>query len=85
MTGDPLRVRVCIPHHFREQGTDHPYGSGQPGTRMARSLALGRCLAGLLNLQRGALDLRLHIGDRRIETMTAHLPHGATIGQPLQL
>ncbi|MFM8605302.1 MAG: hypothetical protein ACKOBY_07235 [Cyanobium sp.] len=52
---------------------------------MARSLALGRCLAGLLNLQRGALDLRLHIGDRRIETMTAHLPRGATIGQPLQL
>lgn len=52
---------------------------------MACSLALGPCLAGLRDLQRGERDLRLHIGGQRIEAMAAQLPPGALIQRELQL
>lgn len=81
----PLRVRVGIPHFFREQPAEGAYGSNQRGARAARGLALGRCLAALLDLQRGARDLRLHIGGRRIEHLEALAPAGAVLDRPLQL
>ena len=61
------QVRVCIPHYFREDGGDLRYGSGQPGSQLARSLALGRCLAALLDLQNCRVDAQLAIGHRAIE------------------
>jgi hypothetical protein len=81
----PLRVRVGIPHFFREQPAESPYGSSQHGARAARGLALARCLAALLDLQRGVRDLRLHIGGRRIEHLEAVHPPGAVLERPLQL
>lgn len=74
----PLRVRVAIPHYFRESAEGSGYGSGRPGATLARSIALARCLAGLLNLQRSASDLVLNIGERCIN------PTGpGTLQQPL--
>lgn len=62
-----LRVRVAIPHFFREHTGGTGYGSGKPGARLARCLALGRCLAGLLALERGGDDLVLNIGRRWLD------------------
>ncbi|QNG27756.1 hypothetical protein [Synechococcus sp. HK01-R] len=62
-----LRLRVAIPHFFREVEGGSGYGSGRPGQRMARSLALARCLCSLLALRRSRSDAVLHIGDRCIE------------------
>lgn len=62
-----LRLRVAIPHFFCEMNGGSGYGSGRPGQRLARSLALGRCLSGLLALRRSPNDAVLHIGDRCIE------------------
>jgi len=81
----PLRVRVAIPHFFQEQAGEGPYGSSRRGARAARALALGRCLSALLDLQRGARDLRLHIGGRRIEHLPAQPPAGAVLERPLEL
>lgn len=61
-----LRVRVAIPHFFRERSGGTGYGSGRPGARFARSLALGRCLAALLGLERSGHDLVLNIGRRQL-------------------
>ena len=63
-----LQVRVAIPHFFREQPGGTGYGSGRPGARFERSLALGRTLAALLALERSADDLVLNLGQRRLET-----------------
>ncbi|MCP9815980.1 hypothetical protein KBY76_04765 [Synechococcus sp. GreenBA-s] len=60
-------VRACIPHFFREDNEASGYGSRRPGARLARSLALARCITGLVNLQRGLQDAVLHIGDRTID------------------
>ncbi len=81
----PLRVRVGIPHFFREEAAGSPYGSGQPGARQARGLALGRCLAALLDLQRGRRDLRLHIGARQIEGLPSLPPLVGGADRPLEL
>ena len=81
----PLRVRVGIPHFFREQAGEGPYGSSRRGARAARCLALGRCLSALIDLQRGSRDLRLHIGGRRIEHLPAQPPIGAVLERPVEL
>lgn len=81
----PLRVRVAIPHFFQERPGESPYGSSHHGARAARSLALGRCLSALLDLQRGARDLRLHISGRRIEHLPAQPPAGAVLDRPVEL
>ncbi len=67
MSSDCIKVRVAIPHFFREKSSGTGYGSGKPGARMARSLALGRCLAALLALERSANDLVLNIGRRWLD------------------
>ena len=51
MTSDTtLQVRIGIPHFFRETAGGSGYGSGRPGQRLARCLALSRCLGSLLGL-----------------------------------
>ncbi len=64
MTTEPLQVRVVMPHYFRERPEGNGYGSSRRGQRLARGLALGRALSGLIALQRSERDLVLNI-DRR--------------------
>ena len=51
-----MRVQVYIPHYFREHADpgENPngYGSLRSGARLARSIALSRCITALLDLQR---------------------------------
>ena len=68
MTSDTtLQVRIGIPHFFRETEGGSGYGSGRPGQRLARCLALSRCLGSLLGLRRSPSDALLHIGGQRID------------------
>jgi hypothetical protein len=77
-----MRVQVCIPHYFREHANpgDNPngYGSLRSGARLQRSIALSRCITGLLNLQRAAETCQLNISHKRID----HLPNSA---EPLEI
>ena len=58
-----ITVRAVIPHYFAESSTPvreiGGFGSRQAGGRLARSIALSRCLHGLLNLRRSTKDLQL--------------------------
>lgn len=66
-TMPPTRTcRVALPHFFREQQGGSGYGSGRPGQRLHRSLALARCLQSLLALARSPDDLLLNIGGRAL-------------------
>ena len=68
MTSDTtLQVRIGIPHFFRETEGGSGYGSGRPGQRLTRCLALSRCLGSLLGLRRSPSDALLHIGGQRID------------------
>ena len=67
-----MRVQVCIPHYFREH-TDpaqnpNGYGSLRSGARLARSIALSRCISGLLNLQTNQKTLILNHHNKRIDS-----------------
>lgn len=64
-----LRLRVAIPHFFREGASDDSggYGSGRHGNRFPRSLALARCLGGVLALNRAPRDWILNIAERQLE------------------
>lgn len=75
-------VRVALPHHFDEAAGSSPHGSGQKGARLARSLALGRCLSALLELERHPQDAQLAIGRRTIEHFRA--PAEATAETPAE-
>lgn len=57
----PCRVRVVIPHHFSGNLSQERYGSTS-GKVMARAIALGRCLGGVLALARSEQDTTLDIG-----------------------
>ncbi len=74
-----LKVRIGIPHFFRETEGGSGYGSGRPGQRLARCLALGRCLGSLLSLRRSPSDALLHIGGQRIN----HLSNNRGVQQRL--
>ena len=59
-----ITVRAVVPHYFAEASSPvreigAGFGSRQPGGRLARSIALSRCLHGLLNLRRSIKDLQL--------------------------
>ena len=59
-----IKVRAVIPHYYAEAGASvreigAGFGSRQLGGRLARSIALSRCLHGLLNLRRSKKDLQL--------------------------
>ena len=64
-----LRLRVVIPHFFREGVSEGSggYGSGRKGNRLPRSLALARCLGSVLALNRAASDWILNIAEHRLE------------------
>lgn len=67
-----MRVQVCIPHYFREHADpgENPngYGSLRSGARIARSIALSRCISGLLNLQKNQKTLILNHYNKRIDS-----------------
>lgn len=75
-----LRLRVAIPHYFREGASEGRggYGSGRGGNRLARSLALARCLGSVLGLNRAQHDWILNIGQRELE----QTPQSALAGLP---
>ena len=59
-----ITVRAVIHKYFAESSTPlreigGGFGSRQAGGRLARSIALSRCLHGLLNLRRSTKDLQL--------------------------
>lgn len=64
-----LRLRVVIPHFFREGVSEGSggYGSGRSGNRLPRSLALARCLGSVLSLNRAPQDWILNIAERQME------------------
>lgn len=64
-----LRLRVAIPHFFREGASEGSggYGSGRSGNRLPRCLALARCLGSVLSLNRAARDWILNIAERQME------------------
>ena len=77
-----MRVQVCIPHYFREHADpgDNPngYGSLRSGARLQRSIALSRCITGLLNLQRATETCQLNISCKSID-------HLANSAEPLEI
>lgn len=76
----PLRLRVVIPHFFREGASesDGGYGSGRHGNRLPRSLALARCLGSVLGLNRAPVDWILNIAERQLE----RTPASSLVGLP---
>ncbi|NQW39706.1 MAG: hypothetical protein HQ469_11105 [Cyanobacteria bacterium] len=70
---EPLQLRVVIPHFFHEGPSmaSSGYGSRRSGNRLARSLALARCLGGVLGLNRGVHDWILNIAERQLEPTPA--------------
>ncbi len=62
-----MHVRVVIPHYFREVDEGETiqlgegFGSRQRGARQRRTVALQRCLSGLINLQRSRSQLILDL------------------------
>jgi len=68
-----LRLRVAIPHSFREGASEGSggYGSGRSGNRLPRSLALARCLGSVLALNRAPRDWILNIAERQMELTPA--------------
>jgi hypothetical protein len=77
-----MRVRVCIPHYFKEhqdpEENPNGYGSLRGGARLARSIALSRCITSLLDCQRQAETCLLNISSQSID----HLQNNET---PLEI
>ena len=61
-----LRVRVIVPLFYNESG-DGGYGSCRRGNRLARSMALARCLGNILSLNRAQHDWLLNISEETNE------------------
>lgn len=80
----PLRIRAAIPHFFHESAQGSGYGSGRSGQRLARCIALARCLSSLLALRRSSGDALLNIGEHRIEHWPAH-PQGQQRAEAIEL
>jgi len=77
-----MRVNVCLPHYIQEQGdpaaNPNGYGSLRQGATLKRSLAMGRCINSLLNLQRSARTAVLNIATQQID-------HWANDTSPLEI
>lgn len=63
-----MHIRAVIPHYFSEDVQKESiseigcgFGSRTPGARLSRTIALSRCLLGLLNLRRSRQDLCLNL------------------------
>ena len=61
------RVSVAVPHYYKEGTAETGYGSTRAGTRLARQLALARCLSGVLALNRKSQDLILNHAQVELE------------------
>ena len=63
-----MRVNICIPHFINEnvKPSDNPngYGSLREGATFNRTLAMGRCISSLLNLQRSGKTAQLNMAQR---------------------
>ena len=68
-----LCLRVAIPHFFRDGASEDSggYGSGRRGNRLARSLALARCLGSLVALNRAPRDWILNHAEEQLECTPA--------------
>lgn len=65
MNTPPLyRVRVGLPHYFKESESSKGYGSSRRANRLPRTLALARCLQSLLILARQDDDVMLDMASR---------------------
>ena len=66
-----LKLRVVIPHFFREEesdiGTVSGYGSCRTGNRFARCMSLARCISGVLALSRAPTDWILNHAESHLE------------------
>lgn len=80
-----LRVRAAVPHFFQEGAHALGHGSGASGARLARSLALARCLGALLDQRRTAADLVLEIGNRCLSTTPDAGAGGTGLAMAVQL
>ncbi|MDC0316013.1 hypothetical protein OAL32_03745, partial [Synechococcus sp. AH-551-G15] len=60
-------MSVAVPHYYKEGTAETGYGSTRAGTRLARQLALARCLSGVLALNRQPQDLILNHAQQAIE------------------
>lgn len=80
----PLRVRVGLPHFFRESDSNRGYGSNRRNSRLPRSLALARCLQSLLMLGRQSSDLLVNIAGRCLQPTPA-LRWGELLLPPLSV
>ena len=61
------RVSVAIAHYFGETSKGVGYGSTRVGARLARQVALSRCLGSVLGLGRQSNDVILNPAERMIE------------------
>lgn len=61
------RVSVAVPHYYKEGTAETGYGSTRAGTRLARQLALARCLSGVLALNRQPQDLIFNHAEEELE------------------
>lgn len=79
MSDDVLSIRVVVPHFFSDSAESGQvgYGSSRSGNRLSRSLALARCLGGILALNRAPTDLVLNILGQEISTTPASNMPGA--------
>jgi len=73
-----FRLRVAIPHFFREGASEDSggYGSGRIGNRLARSLALARCLGSIFALNRAPSDWILNLAEWQLELTPASCQAG---------
>ena len=64
-----LRVRVVVPHYFREVEIDNEggYGSERGSSRLARVIAFGRCLGSILAQRRASREWILNIAETKLE------------------
>lgn len=60
-TTPDYRVRVGLPHFFQNSDNTKGYGSSRRDNHFPRTLALARCLQGLLALQRRSDDVLLNM------------------------
>ena len=80
----PLTIRAVIPHYFKE-GANPIYGSGREGVRLARSVALLRCLHGLWGLRNHPQDLQLNLIKAEGELLPPQNLEGAPLPMEVEI
>ena len=80
----PLFIRAVVPHFFSE-GANPVYGSGRDGARLERTVALLRCLHGLLELRQQPVDLQFDLRRVNGEALPALELEGAPRPMEIEL